>query len=264
MPNKLTSFSPTKIVDYLNCPLLFYFRYILKVKIPTKQIHFIFGSGIHAAIEGIIHNAKASNDDKQDVLKMFLSEYQKDKMMDEEKDLYDEYLKLGKSMIKHYESIHPTLNNLYDLNNGKSELFIKGHLKNPITGQLSSLPISGRIDRLTNSGRIIEYKTAKNKWKEKDVAFKAQTLLYNLWYHTNFGKLPEETVYIILLKKEPKVGAENYQVLTHNTTTTDLASVWEETELIFDKINANEFDRPHGWHPPYCDCYRYAKYLNLE
>ena len=248
--DKLTSFSPTKIVDYSMCPRLFYYRYVAKIVIPTTQIHFLFGSAIHAAIEALYYNLNTGKDNQKDIWKEFLREYRKDKMTPEDLEKYDEYLELGKAMLKHYLTIHPTLNNLYKLNEGESEIFIKGTLLNPITNEPSSLPISGRIDRATGvklvngklelipekEYRIIEYKTAKNKWKESDMAFKAQTLLYNLWFYTNFGIIPDETVYNVLLKKIPKVGKDNYQVLTHHASLTDLASMWYEVELILDKI----------------------------
>lgn len=276
--DKLQKFSPTMICDYLSCPRLFYYRYILRISIPQVQIHFLFGSAIHAAIEGMYYNINSGKDNQKDIWKEFLKEYRKDKMTPEDLEKYDEYLALGKAMLKHYLTVHPTLHNLYQLNEGESEVFIKGNLLNPITNEPSTLPISGRIDRLTGvklvdgklelipekENRVIEVKTAKNKWKPTDLAFKSQTLLYNLWFYTNFGKIPDETVYTVLLKKIPKVGGENYQVLTHNPSLTDLASMWYEVELILDKINTNEFDKPTHNHPFFCDCSRYESYLNLN
>jgi len=279
MENKLNHFSPSAILDYHNCPRLFFLKHILKLRIPTKQIHFLFGSAIHFALEGMYHNYKSGKDDQKDIWKMFLEKFDKEKMMDDEKKDYDDYVKMGKAMLKHYLTVHPTLNNLYNLNDGESEVWVKGKLMNPLTGEMSSLPMFGIIDRLAGVEkignkiivkegqlpRIAEFKTAKNKWKEDDLAFKIQTLLYNLWFYTEFEYLPEETVYVILLKKIPKVGAQNHQVLIQRPTLVDLACCWEEVEYTLDKINAGEFDRPtNKWHPPYCDCHRYEEFLNLN
>jgi len=276
--DKLNRFTPTMIIDYSSCPLLFYFRYIAKIKLPTKQIHFLFGSAVHASIETMYYNINCGKDNQKDIWKEFLKEYDKEKMTPEDLEKYDEYLTLGKAMLKNYFSVHPTLNNIYKLNEGESEVFIKGHLLNPITNEPTSLPLSGKIDRLSNvklingnlelipkrEYRVVEYKTAKNKWKEKDLKLKVQTLIYALWFYTKFGIIPDEIVYPILLKKIPKVGGENYQLLTHNPTLAELTGMWYEIELILDKINANEFDKPKHDHPFFCDCSRYEKFLNLK
>ena len=90
--DKLTSFSPTKIVDYSMCPRLFYYRYVAKIVIPTTQIHFLFGSAIHAAIEALYYNLNTGKDNQKDIWKEFLREYRKDKMTPEDLEKYDEYL----------------------------------------------------------------------------------------------------------------------------------------------------------------------------
>ena len=254
---KLGRFSPSMIITYLNCPLSFYYQYIAKIRLPQKQIHLIFGSAVHEAVEAIFN--------KKDPFPYFDKTFDKKKLLDEEKNLYDEFCKLGHEMIRNYIKVYPTLNNLYKLSEGESELWIKRKLINPMTGEESSLPISGKIDRLTNGGRIVEYKTSKNKWKAEDLSYKLQTLLYNLWYHTEKNVMPEETVYIVLLKKYKHQGrGETYQVLTKHCTLEELASAFEEVELILQKINNNEFERPKGWHPKWCDCYRFEEALTIN
>ncbi len=95
--------------------------------------------------------------------------------------------------------------------------------------------------------------------------YKLQTLLYNLWFYTEKGIMPEETVYIILLKKYKHQGrGETYQVLTKHCTLEELASTFEEVELILQKINNNEFERPRGYHPKWCDCYRFEEVLTIN
>jgi len=38
----------------------------------------------------------------------------------------------------------------------------------------------------------------------------------------------------------------------------------EVAKLILDKIKSREFNRPTGFHPKWCDCYTYEKYLNIN
>jgi len=257
MTSKLNRFSPSMINTYINCPILFYYRYIAKIHLKQKQIHLLFGGAIHKAVECIY--------DKIDPFQPFIQHFQKEKLLDEEKDQHEEFLKLGHEMIRNYIETHKTISKLYDLDSGKSELYVRRYLKNPLTDEISSLPMSGIIDRLTSDGKIVEYKTSKNKWKQDDVNYKIQTLLYNLWYYSENNILPTETIYIILLKKYKYQGrGETYQVLSNHYTLEDLANTFEEIELILQKINNGEFERPSGYHPSYCDCYKYEKELSIN
>ena len=254
--SKIDRFSPSMMIDYISCPRLFYYRYISKIQLPQKQIHLLFGGAIHKAVECIY--------DKQEPFKPFEQHFDKEKLMDDEKGLHKEYIDLGYEMIRNYLKEYPTLNALYNLSDGQSEVYIKRYLKNPLTGETSSLPMSGRIDRLTTEGRVVEYKTSKNKWNQTDANYKIQTLLYNLWYLTEHDVLPLETIYIVLLKKYKKVGrGEILQVLSKHCTIDELAGTFEEVEIILNKINNNEFDRPRN-HPKWCDCYKYEEALNFD
>ncbi len=256
MTDKITKFSPSSILTYLNCPRLFYYQYISKIQLPQKQIHLVFGGAVHKAIE--------MNFVKQDPFKAFLQEFDIKKLLAEERELHKEYVDLGYEMIRNYLREYPTLNALYGLEDGRSEVYIKRYLTNPLTGETSSLPMAGRIDRLLTNKKLVEFKTSKAKWNPADVNFKIQTLLYNLWYYSEFGILPDETLYIILLKKYKKTGrGETYQALSKHCTLEELAGTFDEVEMILNKINNGEFDRPKN-HPKWCDCYRYEEALNFN
>jgi len=263
MPNsKLDRISPSMVADYMSCPLCFYYRYIAKIRLPQKQIHLLFGSAIHLGIEHIYDNS--------DPYEPFIKAFDINRLNDDEKEMHVEYLGLGQEMLKNYQSEHPLLNELFNLHGGESEKYFRRKLINPMTGEESSLPYAGKIDRLTTN--IIEYKTAGKKWNPDDVPFKVQTLIYNLWFYSEFGYLPDETVYIILLKKYKKVELktktkinQTIQVLTNHCTLNDLASIFDEVELILDKINKGQFERPRGgWHPVWCDCYKFEEILALK
>lgn len=248
--------SPSMIIEYNNCPLSFYYKYVAKIHLPTKQIHLVFGTAVHAAIEEIYEG--------RDPFKAFDFEFKKEKLLEEEQNKYDEFYKLGEEMIRNYQVAHPSLDKLYDLQEGTSEIYFREHMKNPITGQLSTLPLAGRIDRLTKSGKVVEYKTSKMPWKTDGVSFKVQTLLYNLWYYTMYNRLPEETLYIILLKQYKNVGkGEVIQTLSNHSTLNELASIFEEVETVVQRIEGREFKRPTGFHPKWCDCWRYEELLRL-
>ena len=261
--NRISRFSPSMILDYISCPKLFYYRYVAGIKLPQKQIHLVFGSAIHAGIEGMFNGI--------DPYKEFERTFVKEKLLKEEHDLFAEYQVLGRDMLKNYLDRHEILNKLYGLDKGESEKYDRRHIINPLSGEESSLPMSLKIDRLADivdgvPQRIVEYKTSKAKWASDAANLKIQTKLYCLWYYSEYGVLPpKETVYIILLKKFNKYDkSQKIQVLTTNYTKQDLAQTFEMVELIIEKINNNEFKRNNGWHPPYCDCARFEEVLGFN
>lgn len=244
----LDRFSPSMMIDYLSCPLSFYYKNIAKIQLPQQQqIHLLFGTAIHAAVENIYIN--------EDPYKIYEETFDKEKLLPEEYAKYEEFKPLGREMIKNYQKEHPILDKLYDLNNGQSELYIRKKLINPLTHEEMEIPMSGRIDRMTNSGRIVEYKTAARPWNPNDIVFRTQTMLYNLWYYTEYQTIAEETVYIILIKQFKKTGKTKViQVLTNHATINELASIFDEVKIILTKINNRVFERPTGFHPHWCDC----------
>lgn len=254
---KLDRVSPSMIGCYLSCPLDFYYKYVAKVQMPFDKIHLVFGSAIHKALEDMLV--------VKDPTKVFVKEFDIKKLNDGEQHLHKEYLALGKEMIINYIEKYPTLDKLYGLSKGTPEKRVRRHLINPITGEESSVPLSGIIDKLTDNGCIIEYKTSKNKWKETETKFKVQFLLYNLWYYSEHNKLADKTIYLVLLKKFKRHKRDQVlQVIEASVTHDDLAEAFEEVELVIDKIHSGMFDRPTGYHPPYCDCYKYEKLLGVN
>lgn len=264
MTHLLEKFSPTAIIDYLSCPKLFYYRYIAKIQLPQKKIHLEFGSAIHAAIENSFIG--------KDPYAAFETTFDINHLMPEERDSYEEYVKLGKEMVNNWMEAVNMIDGIYDIKKGRSEVYIKKVLKNPITGEPLPIPMSGRIDRITDGHRIIEFKTASKPWSDTDLNYKLQTNLYSLWHYTEYGEIPQEIVYIVLLKKyknqleqTSNLKKDQYiQILPTNLTLTDLASTFEEVKAILDKINNKEFDEPTGFHPSWCDCKKYEELLNIR
>jgi hypothetical protein len=254
----LNRISPSMLGMYLNCPLCFYYAYIAKIEIPQTRLHLLFGSGVHMSIEAMYNG-------NPDPMSIFKTVFKKEDLDDEGQLKFSEYYLLGLEMIKNYMESHPTLDKLYNLNAGKSEFRFKEHVVNPITGQMSRIPLSGILDRITDDGKIIEYKTSKTKWCPSESRFKVQSLLYNLWYFTKYGKIADETLYLVLLKKYKQTKRDEVmQVISYKPTLEDLAGAWEEVDFVLDRIEAGMFERPESGHPRYCDCYKYERLLGLK
>lgn len=257
------------INSYLECPPLFYYQYVAKIQLPQKQQHLLFGSAVHKAIEMMYKGDKnpyAWFDRTLDKKKLLQDEIDEHKKKTG-KDLHAELTKLGHEMIKNYMEYHPKLDALYDLNNGDSELYVKRKLIHPFTGQESTLPMSGVLDRLTNTGRILDYKTAAQKWDPKSAAAKVQTLLYNLWYYSEKNEIAEETLYCVLLKKFKQHKHDQViQMVSTHVTLDDLAQTFDEVELIVEKIRQGIFEgdpRSYGFFAKQ-ELKRYEEALLLE
>ena len=244
--------------SYLSCPLAFYYGYIAKIQMPQTRLHLLFGSAIHASIEGM-YNGEA------EPMTIFKSIFRREELDPEGQQKFAEYYMLGGEMMKNYLETHPSLDKLYGLNAGKQEFKFKELVMNPLTGEMSRIPLSGILDRITDNGKIIEYKTSKTKWKPTETRFKIQSLLYNLWFYTKFGKIADETLYLVLLKKFRQTKRDEViQVISYKPTLEDLAGAWEEVDFILDKIEAGEFSRPEFGHANYCDCYKYERFLGIR
>ena len=69
-------------------------------------------------------------------------------------------------------------------------------------------------------------------------------------------------LFILLKKYKSHKRDQVLQVLSANVTHADLAEVFDEVELIINKIHSGIFERPNNtYHPPYCDCFKYEKML---
>lgn len=256
---KMDRISPSMISLYLSCPLAFYYGYVAKIQLPQKQIHLLFGSAVHSGIE---HMHKGDKDPSLAFEEIFL----KEKLSPEEQADHAQYWLMGKEMLKNFTEQYPMFDKLYEIGKVSSEQRIRRKLIHPITGEESSVPLSGILDGLSETQKIQEYKTSKGKWSTDETRFKVQSLLYNLWYYSEYGKIAEETLYFVLLKKFKKSKTDQtVQVIRYTPTIDELAGAFEEVELILQKIKAGIFDRPQGsYHPKYCDCYKYEKALELQ
>jgi len=230
--------SASMVNSYLESPRLFYFQYIAKIQLPQKQQHLLFGSAIHKALEMMTKG-------ETDPYSVFEQTLDITKFMEDEKQEHPRLLLLGKEMITNYVDYFPKLDKLYNMKGGSAEKYFRRKLINPITGQESTLPFSGVLDHLTLDGRIIDYKTSAGLWDPNSAASKVQTLLYNLWYYSEYNEIAEETLYFVLLKKHKQHKHDQViQVVSTHVSLEDMAAAWEEVEIIIEKIRLGIYDTP--------------------
>ncbi len=259
-PYKIERISASMIGSYLSCPLSFYYGYIAKLKLEKTSIHLSFGSAVHKALEQF-HKGD------ENYVQHYIDMFKRDELDKQGQDMFAEYYPLGLEMIKNMVAFYPQLDDTYKLFPGVTEQYFRRDIINPITGETLRIPVSGVTDLTTDSKCIIDYKTSKKVWDIKDkqtlTKVRVQSHIYNLWYYAEHGEVADKTLYLIMLKKYKQTARDDViQVLEYTPTIDELASAFEEVDLIIDKIEAGIFDRPTKNHPPYCDCYKYERLLD--
>jgi CRISPR/Cas system-associated exonuclease Cas4 (RecB family) len=209
MSNQL---SPTAIITYINCPLDFYYKYILKIKeeedVEETIEHNTFGSFIHEIFE-LLYKEYINIELKEEHIKLMLKKANKVTHEVFSKNFNDTELKSGKNLLI-YSVAQTYINNFLkkELNlvkKSQQTLVVKSlEQKLDYTTNYgfegNTVKLIGTIDRVDSIGslnRIIDYKTgsvepAELKIKElddlllpnkKNKAF--QVLFYALLYHKN-------------------------------------------------------------------------------
>lgn len=220
---------------------------------PSPQIHLLFGSAIHEAIE---------NFDK-DPKEIFRKKFSKGLLEETEYPKYDELLPVGERMVEVYLENKKFYDDLFDLEKGETEIWVDELLVNPITKEELPIRMKGRIDKLTESGRIIDYKTASQFYNEEEEGFKLQTRLYDLAYFAKNGVQSNGILYFVFPKNLKSLNSSKpIQVIEIKNSLDDLAETFESVKALLDEINQGDFktNQKHGF---FCECKKLDKLLLL-
>lgn len=246
--------SHSAIKDYQNCPLLFYYRKVLKLDLPDKGIHLHFGSAIHKALE-------LYQTEKSDPVKIFQGEFTKDVLSKEEQEKHPELYDKGTELMEYYLSKEQILREDYGIKIVRTERkIIKEKVIDPATKvKMLFKEITGIIDFETEDDRLGDYKTAGKPYKQQDVDESLQPTMYYLLYFLEHGKLPASFVYIILLKKRKR---EPIQILETTRTMEDITNLINLINDIHRKVELKLYERGHG-DDAWCDCFKYDNLLKI-
>jgi hypothetical protein len=216
---KLISYSQFSI--YKTCPLRWYLQYKEKHKVFTDNIHNVFGTAIHEAIQHyltVMYNVSTAAADREDIIGMFENRY---------RELYKE--KYKKNNNKHFSSAEEMgefyedgVNILDYFKKNKTKYFSKRgyHLVGcevPIhiipDPSIDFVIYQGHLDIVlyhepTQTHEIIDIKTSTRGWSDyekKDELKPSQVVLYKKYYSEQY-KVPEDKIsvkYFILKRKLP-------------------------------------------------------------
>jgi ATP-dependent helicase/DNAse subunit B len=172
--------SPSSIITFTNCPLEFYYRYILKIREDNKPDKFIqaseWGTGIHQTLENLYAQYEIVNIDAVKKMKKDL-----DKFMDHEFNLIfkDKRHLKGKNTIIYYHFkkcldhyLKKEINNINKsgsfkvLDLEKEIMFEDEIIINSLPKKIKFKGIIDRIDLTSDGIRLIDYKSGMVQPKE--------------------------------------------------------------------------------------------------
>lgn len=252
-PLPISSLSYSSIRDYLKCPLMFYYRHVMKLRIPQKQIELVFGSAVHSAFEAF-HNGT-------DPFKMFDQEFDPRKLMPEERVDMANHIAEGKRFIQCYIDNQEFLKQVHGVHpEGVSEQKFFEWVMNPITKEILPVKMSGRLDRITTINQLIDFKTSSKPYTQDQVDSEMQPDIYYLQHYAKTKQLAEEFIYIVLVKgrKDP------LQVLKTKRTKEQLAHTFMTADLVIKAVRGGQFPRGTGWKHKWCDCTKYEEQLLIK
>jgi len=253
----LKKLSYSALRTYLSCPLLYWYRYVLKIKLPYKPIQLAFGSALHLALE------KKITEPTLDSKKVFLSVFKYEDLFFKDtipykRRYYRELITNGMRLLNFYfENYSEHFNEIKS-----TEQKFKFILKNPVTGHSSKYVkyITGITDYITKDKIIGDYKTSSKKYKQEEIDESLQPTFYYLWYYTLFEKLPAYFEYRVFLKKHKK---EPLQIMKTKRTLEDLLGLYHLLEQQSKLIQARKFKRAIHSKYDFCDCKLYDTILKV-
>lgn len=248
---KLQKISHSGIKDYLKCPKLFYYRHILKIRLPEKPLPLLFGSALHKALE--LYEKK-----DKDPIEVFTKAFKLEMLDETDAEQYEKERENGIRLLEHF---------LDERSNGKlrkytitkTEQYFNRPLVYPDTRKKAKIAnFTGVVDFITSTGSLGDYKTSSKKYSQEQVDQSLQPDMYYLWYYLTYGKLPRRFIYIVFLKKRKR---DPIQVLVTKRTLSDLVKLVTLIDNIATQIQKGMFQRTHNEHT-YCDCYKYEEFFN--
>lgn len=239
------SLSASRLYDYVECPLRFYFSSIENIKPRTEISDTIdaatSGSVLHGVLELIYNEIKNSNNYKESISEVLNSgriDKLTNSMMAEKLNIsHNEFN--GRLVAKQLE-LSSLIKNILTYDQQSNCLFKIDSLESNIDGEIcfddKSVKFTGQIDRIdfvnNNHVRIIDYKSGKSNHTCKDLAeimssrlkIKSkpifQTLLYSLLYKQKYGVSVEPALYhardILSESYIPQITIGGSQIIDYN------------------------------------------------
>lgn len=259
--------SASAIRTYKSCQKLFYYQYVLGLRLAGKPIQFLLGGAFHKGLEAFY--------DGKDPSKEFLKEYKFDEMRDisqylkdkgeTKKSVFEDNKKIGLEMMKYWKEHAADIHKTYNISlKGKSEEKFHTWWNHP-SSKKTRLPVSinGIYDRITSAHQILEFKTSNKLYKQEDIDTRDQASIYIYNYYLQYKVWPKEFYFIVFIK-----GRKNnpIQVLKTERTKEQTTQTYEMIELLLNNLKGRtekDYKYGEGFMHTYCDCKKLEESLLL-
>ncbi|MBP3087613.1 RecB family exonuclease [Corynebacterium sp. sy017] len=241
--NNSLALSPSRAIDYRQCPLRYRFRVIDKLPEP-KTIPQVMGNLVHSCLEDM-HSWDREERTYPAVVKRLKPNWEKmctkDAQLLElvpEQETYD-FLVQSRQLLKGYFYME----NPQAFDAHACELYVDTQLPNGV-------PVRGFIDRIdiapTGEVRVVDYKTGKKPKPQYAQSAQFQMLFYALVYWRIHGVIPTQLRLMYLKVHDSLFLTPSKEELEYFEK--DLAHLWGK---ILADVNSGDF-RPHktvlcGW-----------------
>ncbi len=158
--------SPTHLNSYLNCPLCFYYRTILRVPLAKSRLA-SYGSAVHYALTDLYRNSLSL----EKFLEIFENFLRKENL--NSADFKENLAKGIKELSEYYHHYQDSFQGKFLLEYDFKKLNV----------YLDNVPITGRIDKLELNGReavAVDFKTGSFKNNRHKEDYQRQILFYKL------------------------------------------------------------------------------------
>jgi hypothetical protein len=257
----LKRISPSMLQEYQACPLLFYYRSWLGLKLEDVQVHFAFGTAIHLAIDALY---EGRNEDGSwtlriagdNAVEIFKKNFVYSPQLGVDMVKYEEMLADGVVIVQEYWDNKEIL-----LANGVDpvafEIPGKDFVCNPETKEPLPIPLSYRLDCIGKNHTVVEFKTSSAPYDNFETRARPQSLCYIWAYYHKYGVIPV-LHYVVMLKKRKK---DKIQHLWFRYEMADILAFDAEVRATLDKIKNREFSKPLKGHNKWCDCRKFEEAL---
>ena len=177
-------YTPSRLGDYLQCPLKYRFAYLDKIKKEGEGIEAFVGTCVHSALERMLvlkkeYGREPSYELAEELyLKAWDESYHPGVIIRRPDLTPEDYKRRGLMMLRNY----------FEIEAGQ-EFGRLTDLEKRLNFHLGENSIGGKIDRVHRDGNtihIIDYKTAKNPMSQSEADSNMQLALYELGIREEF------------------------------------------------------------------------------
>ena len=255
-PYSLHSISYSAYRDYKKCPRLFYYRRILKLKMPNQPLPLVFGKSLHLALELFVK-------EKKDPVEVFKKDFTYDKLDYMKREKFAEELAAGIHLLTFWKKNHKQLLAESGISINHTEMPFELQVDHdPVSKKKLDLPpIKGVIDFDINEFPALgDYKTSTKAYTQEMVEESDQPTFYNLWHLLVKGNVSDAFYYIVFRKKIKKAPVA---ILKTERTEQQISDLLLDLNDVYRKICEGKFDGRHK-QGEFCDCEVYEKMLSTR